>query len=117
MSPSRRDKDYLGDIVEAIQRIFDYTAGLTYEQFLTNTMVQDAVIRNLQIIGEAAKQLSRNVTDGHPKIPWRQMAGTRDRVVHDYFRINYEIVWNIVRDELPALLPRIEAIHNTVGEE
>jgi len=110
MSSKRRDKDYLADIQEAIQRIIAYTEGLSYEQFLEDYKTQDAVIRNLQVIGEAVKKLSRPVRDTHRYIPWREMAGMRDKIVHEYFGIKYDIVWAVVREDLPALLPQIEAL-------
>ena len=110
MSRLRRDSDYLADLHEAVRRIVAYTAELSYEQFLSDLKTQDAVIRNLQVMGEAAKKLSPVVRRAHPGIPWKQMAGMRDRIVHEYFGVNYDIVWTVARDELPSLLPQIVAI-------
>lgn len=110
MSRLRRDSDYLGDLHEAVRRIIAYTAELSYEQFLSDLKTQDAVIRNLQVMGEAAKKLSPAVRRAHPDMPWKQMAGMRDRIVHEYFGVNYDIVWTVARDELPALFPQIAAI-------
>lgn len=106
----RRDRDYLGDIREAIRRIGTYIAGLSYEQFMQDTKTQDAVVRNLEVIGEAAKNLSRPLRNRHPQIPWKDLAGVRDKMIHHYFGINYEIVWTIAREELPGLLPQIDEI-------
>jgi uncharacterized protein with HEPN domain len=70
-------------------------------------MTQDAVVRNLEIIGEAVKKLPNEVKTQLGEIPWRRIAGTRDRLIHDYFGVNLEIVWSIIREELPTLSPRL----------
>ena len=106
----RRDPDYLNDIREAMRRILIYMADLTYEQFMEDIKTQDAVVRNLEIIGEATKNLSVNLRKSHPKVPWKDLTGMRDKMIHHYFGINYEIVWTIAKDELPGLLPRIDRI-------
>ena len=110
MSRKRRDKEYLADVVEAVQRIVSYTAELSYEEFLADRKTQDAVLRNLQVMGEAVKKLSAPVKQAHPHLPWKQVAGMRDKVVHDYFGINYDIVWALAKQELPAMLPSLAAI-------
>lgn len=110
MSKQRRDKDYLGHIREAMQRIIAYTDGLSYAQFLEDTKTQDAVIRNLQVIGEAAKKLSAPLKQAHCHIPWKEMAGMRDKIIHEYFGVNYDIVWMVAQQELPALLLQIESL-------
>ena len=106
----RRDQDYLGDICEAINRIRAYASEIDYEEFLGDQKTQDAVIRNLEIIGEAIKNLSNTVRKGHPQIPWKDLAGMRDKMIHHYFGLNYEIVWTIIKKELPQLLPQMKKI-------
>jgi uncharacterized protein with HEPN domain len=106
----RRDSDYLNDIREAIHRILTYTAELTYQQFMGDIKTQDAVVRNLEIIGEATKKLSAHIKKSCPKVPWKEMMGVRDKMIHHYFGINYEIVWTISKEELAGLLPQIERI-------
>ncbi len=106
----QRDLDYLNDIREAIHRILTYTADLTFQQFMEDIKVQDAVVRNLEIIGEATKNLSMNLRKSHPKVPWKDMMGMRDKTIHHYLGINYEIVWTISKAELTGLLPQIERI-------
>jgi uncharacterized protein with HEPN domain len=110
MSNPRRDELYLGDIVEAMERIAAYLAGLSYEQFLDNIQVQDAVLRNLQVVGDASKKVSLAVRKAHPELPWRQMSGMRDKVVHEYFGLDYRIVWQVATVDLPRLLPTIRGI-------
>lgn len=106
----RRDGDFLHDIREAIQRILTYTAGLAYQQFMEDIKTQDAVVRNLEIIGEATKNLSANLRKSHPSVPWKDLMGVRDKMIHHYFGVNYEIVWTIANEELASLLPRLEEI-------
>ena len=106
----RTDKDFLSDIQEATRRVKVYTTGVTYEAFLTDTRTQDAVIRNLEIIGEATKNLSTELRARYPDVPWKGMAGVRDRLIHHYFGVNLDIVWNIVTAELPDVALQIEEI-------
>ncbi|NPV07468.1 MAG: DUF86 domain-containing protein [Anaerolineae bacterium] len=110
MSRLRRDSSYLADILEASERVAAYTEGLTYEDFLARPMVQDAVLRNIQVIGEATKKLSSGLRTGHAHIPWQAMAGMRDRIVHHYFGINYEVVWDVVRKDLPRVASQVRAV-------
>jgi uncharacterized protein with HEPN domain len=104
----RSDRDLLGDIVEALRRAQAYSADQAYDSFLADTKTQDAVIRTLEIVGEATKRLSVSLRERHPEIPWKSMAGARDKLIHDYFGVNIDVVWQIVRDEVPTLLPQVE---------
>ena len=108
MSKIRRDKDFLLDIQDAIDRILKYTNGMLWEVYLRDHKTQDAVVHNLEVIGEATKNLSNEFREQHSEIPWRNMAGTRDRLTHNYFGINQEIVWQIVEQDLPGLKSQIE---------
>jgi uncharacterized protein with HEPN domain len=117
MSHPRPDRAYLADIHEAIRRILDYTRGLTYQTFLDSPMVQDAVLRNIQIIGEATKKLTETRRTAHPNVPWREMAGMRDRIVHHYFGIEWNVVWDVIQNSLPNLQPVIEAVLKQADEE
>lgn len=104
------DDEYLCDIMEAIRRIIVFTDGLTYDRFLADIKSQDAVLRNMEIMGEAAKGLSTELKEKHPDVPWKGMAGIRDRLIHHYFGVNLDIVWDIAHTELPALKPKVHAI-------
>jgi uncharacterized protein with HEPN domain len=106
----RTERDFLSDIQEAVRRIMVYTATMTYKAFLADTRTQDAVIRNLEIIGEATKNLSEELRAQYPDIPWKGMAGVRDRLIHHYFGVNLDIVWHITTTELPNVISQIEEI-------
>jgi uncharacterized protein with HEPN domain len=106
----RADDDFLRDIREAVRRIKTYTDGMTYDRFLADIKTQDAVVRNLEIIGEATRSLSPELQKKYPDVPWKGMAGVRDRLIHHYFGVNLDIVWAIVSVELPTLHSQIETI-------
>jgi uncharacterized protein with HEPN domain len=104
---SRQDLDLLYDIQWAIDRAIEYTRGMTWENYLADYKTQDAVVHNLEILGEATKSLSEEIRHQYPAIPWRNIAGTRDRLIHHYFGINQEIVWQITQQDLPQLKNQI----------
>jgi uncharacterized protein with HEPN domain len=106
----RNDGDVLRDIQEAVRRIVTYTSGMTFDAFLADPKTQDAVVRNLEIIGEATKNLSDEIRSQNPRLPWKGMAGMRDRLIHHYFGVNIDIVWQIVTAELPDVACQIEEI-------
>ncbi len=106
----RADVEFLADTKEAVLRINAYTQDLSYEQFLEDKKTQDAVVRNLEIIGEAAKNISEELKKKYPQIRWKELAGVRDKLIHHYFGVNFDIVWNIVKQELPDVLSQLEEI-------
>ncbi len=101
------DKVYLAHIADAIGQIVAYTAG-GRDEFTKNRMAQDAVIRNLEVIGEATKNLSDNTKSRRPDIPWRRVAGLRDVLIHDYMGVNLQEVWRVVESRLPALRAAVD---------
>lgn len=113
------DRLYLGHILQAIERIVLYAQD-GEERFRTDVRTQDAIIRNLQVMGEAVKKVSAEARGAHPEIPWKDIAGMRDRVVHDYFGISLDIVWDVVVNHIPPLRdaghvpPRIELIREVL---
>lgn len=109
MTEPRNERLYLNDIQSAINRILDYTSG-GRDAFFASALIQDAVVRNIEILGEAVKGVSQATRKAHPEIPWLKIAGTRDRVIHGYFRVDLDIVWEIVDRELPHLKQKIAAI-------
>jgi len=105
----RDERLYLDDIVRAIDRILSYT-GEGRDTFFGDSRTQDAVIRNIEVIGEASRGVSPATRAAHPEVPWKQIAGTRDRVIHGYFTVDLEIVWEIVEKELAELRRLVAAI-------
>jgi uncharacterized protein with HEPN domain len=107
-----RAQDYLEHILDALERIQRYTSGKSAADFMSDTLLQDAVLRNLGIIGEAAHRLLADSPDyaaKHPEIPLAKIYGTRNRLTHAYEEVDMEIVWNLVLIDVPALLPKIVA--------
>lgn len=92
------------------------TAGRKYEDLLSDEYFAHAVIRALEVIGEAVKNLSAPLKEEHPDIEWREIAGMRDKVIHRYFEINWQIVWNVITDDLPTLEPKIAALLEEPGK-
>jgi uncharacterized protein with HEPN domain len=96
-------KVYLEDILEAARRIRLYTSGMSRKEFAGDPKTFDAVVRNLAIVGEAAKKLPQAVRAQSPQVEWRRIAGLRDILIHEYFEIDAEIVWDVIKNKLPPL--------------
>jgi uncharacterized protein with HEPN domain len=99
----RNDRVYLDYILVAISKIEDFTKEISRLDFDGNVMIQDAVIRNIEIIGEATKKISKSFTLGHQEIPWSEMAGMRDKLIHDYLDVDIDVVWKTIEVDLPLL--------------
>lgn len=111
---SKRDACLLlQDMLESLEKIERYTAGLTFERFAQDDRTVDAVVRNLEVIGEAARQIPSEVRERYPEVPWRRVIGLRNVVVHEYFAVDVEIVWTVVRQSLPELK---EALRRMMAE-
>jgi uncharacterized protein with HEPN domain len=105
--PERGYVSYLEDIFTAMGAAMRFTHGMTYEAFVADEKTVYATVRALEIIGEAAKRVPAEVRRRHPGIPWREMAGIRDVVIHEYDRVDLEVVWKTVRSDLPASEPEV----------
>jgi uncharacterized protein with HEPN domain len=97
------DSVYLRHIIDAFLKIERYTDGVTHEEFLSNSLLQDGVIRQLEVMGEAARNLSEDLRNEYPTIPWRQMMSLRNRMIHAYFNVNLQIIWEIIQGDIPNL--------------
>lgn len=102
-----RDEIYLRHISDAIAAIEEYTRGVPCEMFFGNRLLKDGVIRELEIIGEATKRVSPAFEGAHPEVPWRDIAGMRDKLIHEYFGVDVEAVWHTVEKDIPKLKAEI----------
>ncbi len=100
----------LKDILEAVDRIQRYIGVMTIAEFIANSEKQDAVVRNLEIIGEAVRNIPPEFRERHSQIPWSQIAGFRDRLIHQYFGVNWVILWDVVQNRLPTLRGQVEGL-------
>jgi uncharacterized protein with HEPN domain len=112
----KSDAVYLRHILDAIHRIQSYVAGVAYDQFLRDNLLQDGVVRQLEIIGEAARNVSSPFQEAHPELPWSHMVGIRNKLIHDYFQVNLFIVWDTVHTDLPPLKQQVGRILKMLGE-
>ena len=101
MKQPRDYRDHLDDISEAARKALEFVAGMDYEGFLRDEKTAYAVVRALEILGEATKRIPLEIRDRFPEVPWRSMAGIRDKLVHDYVSVNLEVVWKTITEDLP----------------
>jgi uncharacterized protein with HEPN domain len=106
-----KNRDYrmfLEDILQSIAKIQNYLSGLSYDDFIQNGLVFDAVIRNLEVIGEATRHIPEDIKNKYTEIPWRRMAGLRNILIHEYFGLDESIVWEVATRNLPEVEPQIK---------
>lgn len=116
MNDDQKDnRVYFGHIMDAISRIERFTAGGS-EEFFQAELIQNGVVWNLGIIGEAVRQVSNWLKESHPEVPWRQIISMRNRLVHGYFNINLNLVWNVLATELPLFKAQVEGILGELEE-
>lgn len=120
MSEDMRIRDFLQHVVEATQRIAEYTAGLDGADFRQNTLIQDAVIRNMEIIGEACNNIRKRApafVDDHADVPWGHAVGMRNVLSHGYFKVDLDALWQAVRHDVPALERQVQALLANFGPD
>jgi uncharacterized protein with HEPN domain len=106
----RGDVELLQDILESANRIQRYVGSSALAEFMANTLAQDAVVRNLSIIGEAVKNLSTEFRERHKEVEWAKIAGLRDRLVHDYFSLDWDILWDVVQTRIPRMRDQVAKV-------
>jgi len=104
------DYIYLRHILDAICRIEEYARDKEYEDFMDNYLVQDGVIRQIEIMGEATKRLSKEIREKYPEMPWKDMAGMRDKLIHDYLGVDLDAVWDTAKEDIPGLKRKLQDI-------
>lgn len=109
-APRREWRFYLDDMIGFAEKVLAYTSGLDAAQFASGGMVHDAVLRNLELIGEAATRIPEEIRQSNPQIPWRMIIATRNRLIHGYLGIDNDTLWSIIRDDVPALLQNLQSI-------
>jgi uncharacterized protein with HEPN domain len=110
MKAKREFLDYFKDIRDALEKIGNFTAGLDFESFVKDDKTSFAVIRALEIIGEAARKIPKSIRSRYPGVPWQDMAGMRDKLIHDYFGVDLRVVWKTLQIDLPPLKAGLDQI-------
>ncbi len=101
---------YIQDMLESIEYITEDTKGLSEKEFSPARIVQQAVVRNIEVIGEAAQQLPKEFKTGYRTIPWRKIAATRNKIIHEYFGLKIDVIWKTIQDDLPELKGQLEQV-------
>jgi uncharacterized protein with HEPN domain len=107
----------INDILNCIEHIQLYTTGLSFDQFTGNFMATEACLYNIQIIGEAVSKLPEDLKASNPKIPWLLIKGMRNRLIHEYFGTDLQLVWNVIRTELPTFKTELQVIYSTLEND
>jgi len=106
----KSDSAYIEHILDCIRKINEFSQGISLKEFRKNELVQDAIIRNIEIIGETSKKISNDTKQTYYKIPWREIAGMRDKLIHDYLGVDFDVVWKTIKNDIPDLEKLIREI-------
>lgn len=110
MSEKRSSSLLVYDIYQSIEKIEEFVRGVSFDQLMGDERTKDAILRNLQVIGEASKNLPESLIADHPEVDWSGLAGVRDIVTHRYFRVDWHLLWTSIHDELPVLKKQIQSL-------
>jgi len=113
----RKASLYIEDILDAITKIHEFTINMSFKEFIDDDKTASAVIRKIEIIGEASKQVPKEIIERFSEIPWSSMAKMRDKIIHFYHGVDYEIIWEVINKDLPNLKPKLENIYLTLKDE
>lgn len=108
---------YIQDMIGFSEKVLSYSAGLDQEALVADERTYDAILRNLELIGEAATHIPGDVRDAHPEVPWHAIIGTRNRLAHGYLSISDSVIWSIIRDAVPGLLPALRNLMTETGKD
>lgn len=109
-TPQREWRFYIQDMMGFAEKCLAYTEGMDQQQFVSSGITYDATLRNLELIGESATRVPEDIRAAHPDIPWRMIIATRNRLIHAYLGIDEDTIWSIIRDDIPALITKLEEI-------
>lgn len=107
---SREWRFYVADMLEFAYKVRTYTSGMDQATFVNEAIIYDATLRNLELIGEAATHIPSAIRDQHPEIPWRAIIAARNRLAHSYLSVDDDLIWNIIQDDVPKLLPALRGL-------
>lgn len=105
---------YVTDMIQFAEKVMAYTRGMDQSRFIADTQAYDATLRNLELIGEAATRIPSTIRDAHSDIPWRSIVGTRNRLAHGYMRVDDDLVWDIIQNDVPTLLPALRNLLDAI---